>query len=670
VSGILLSTKTLYNITHDTFSRRDESDSTSLGNYEYIVVGSGPGGGPLAARLAIAGFKVLLIDAGDDEGSALQYQVPALQLQSTEYEPMRWDYFVNHYSDQARQEKDSTMTWRTPSGELFVGPSAATGTGAPPLGSTPLGILYPRAGTLGGCSAHNALITIYPHESDWTNIATITGDDSWAPDKMRQYFKRLERCRYLPNYVVGHGFNGWHGTALTDLTLVVEDRKLLSLIIAAATAMGQRLLGKLVQTVAGLGEVLLQDINADTPLRDSTQGLYQVPLAMDNHHRNGAREFILATANAINSDGSRKYYLDIQLETLVTRVRFDETRAKPKAIGVDFLQGKNLYRADPRASATTSGGTPGGVNATREVIISTGTFNTPQLLKLSGIGPKAELEKFNIPVVVDLPGVGTNLQDRYENTVVGKTTSDFVITSRCTFLRTQPDPCLEQWEDNVILKGIYGSGGIAITVVKNSSVSAGDPDLLISGAPVYFTGYHPGYSDFSLSDARHWTWIVLKAHSRNNAGTVALRSSDPRDMPLINFNSFDTGITADGADQKDLQAVYEGMEYSRSIFKNLIPLDGAFTEVWPGPNVTTEAGMKDFIKKEAWGHHASCTCPIGADNDPMAVLDSSFRVRGVDSLRIVDASVFPKIPGFYIVVPIYMISEKASDVIIADAKAA
>jgi len=78
VSGILLSTKTLYNITHDTFSRRDESDSTSLGSYEYIVVGSGPGGGPLAARLAIAGFKVLLIDAGNDEGSALQYQVPAL----------------------------------------------------------------------------------------------------------------------------------------------------------------------------------------------------------------------------------------------------------------------------------------------------------------------------------------------------------------------------------------------------------------------------------------------------------------------------------------------------------------------------------------------------------------------------------------------------------------
>jgi choline dehydrogenase len=78
--------------------------------------------------------------------------------------------------------------------------------------------------------------------------------------------------------------------------------------------------------------------------------------------------------------------------------------------------------------------------------------------------------------------------------------------------------------------------------------------------------------------------------------------------------------------------------------------------------------VKDFIKNEAWGHHASCSCPIGADEDPRAVLDSRFRVRGVDNLRVVDASVFPRIPGFFIVVPIYMISEKAADIILEDAR--
>jgi choline dehydrogenase len=425
--------------------------------------------------------------------------------------------------------------------------------------------------------------------------------------------------------------------------------------------------------VTGLAEVLLRDINAYTPNRDSQEGLYQVPIAVTNveKKRNGPRDFILETANAKNSDGSRKYHLDIKLNTLVTNVRFDTSGSKPKAVGVDWLEGPRIYRADPNVSG--AGGTQGGVNVTREVIISAGAFNTPQLLKLSGIGPSAELTKFNIPVVVDLPGVGTNLQDRYEATIVGDSNTDFAITHNCSYLQTQDtanDPCLEQWKNGLgpSFKGTYATNGIAIAIVKKSSVADKDPDLLISGAPAYFTGYHPGYAAESLKDAHHWSWIVLKAHSRNNAGTVTLRSSDPRDTPVINFNSFDTGVTAGGAADKDLQATYEGMELSRKMFKDLIPLQGTFKEVWPAKNVSTEAQMKDWIKREAWGHHASCTCPIGADGDKNAVLDSKFRVRGVDGLRVIDASVFPKIPGFYIVLPTYMISEKGADAILADAK--
>jgi choline dehydrogenase len=648
---------------HNYPKRQNGTQAANETAYDYVVVGSGPGGGPLASRLAIAGHKVLLIEAGDDHGDAIFQQVPALQLQSTEYEPMKWDYFVNHYSDAQRQEQDSKMVWQTPSGDQYVGNS-------PPSGSTPLGIWYPRAGTLGGCAAHNAMITIYPHESDWDNIASITGDSSWKAAKMREYFQRLERCRYLPNSIVGHGFDGWYETSVTELSLAVEDQKLLSLIIAAGTSMGQGLLGKLLNTVTGLAEVLLRDINAYTPNRDSQEGLYQVPIAVSEveKKRTGPRDFILATANAVNADGSRKYHLDIKLNTLVSKVRFDTTGARPKAIGVDFIEGHNLYRADP-SSGSASAGISGSVDAAKEVIISAGAFNSPQLLKLSGIGPAAELSRFNIPVVVDLPGVGTNLQDRYEATIVGDSNTDFAITKDCTFLRTTPDPCLEQWQNlpGPSLKGTYATNGIAIAVVKKSSVAEGDPDLLISGAPAYFTGYHPGYANQSLIDAHHWSWIVLKAHSRNNAGTVTLRSADPRDMPIINFNYFDTGNTANDAAEKDLQAVYEGMQLSRDIFKNYIPLQGDFKEVWPADRVTTKQEMKDWIKKEAWGHHASCTCPIGGDDDPNAVLDSKFRVRGVDGLRVVDASVFPKIPGFYLVLPTYMISEKAADAILADA---
>ena len=624
--------------------------------YEYIVVGSGAGGGPLASRLALAGFKVLLIEAGDDQGFSIPQEVPGLNLQASEYEPMSWGFFVNHYQDLARQEKDSKMTYRTPSGGLFVGT-------APPSGSTPLGILYPRAGTLGGCSAHNALISIYPHDSDWSNIQSITGDSSWAPDKMRTYFERLENNHYLPQGTAGHGFSGWLGTSLTPLSLVFQDAKLVSIVAAAAAGLGQGLLS-IITTITGLANAFLVDINDNT----SKNGLYQVPIATTNSHRSSTRDFIWTVANATNPDGSRKYTLDIMMHTFVTKVLLDQSQSPPQAYGVSYLQGESLYSADRRANtASKAAGVPGSINATREVILSTGTFNTPQLLKLSGIGPEAELTQFGIPVVVNLPGVGTNLQDRYESTVIGEISSDFEITSKCTFLNSSPDPCLEDWQGPNAAQSVYSTNGIALGIIHTSSVAAGDPDLFLSGAPINFTGYFPGYADVAEQDKRHWAWITLKAHSRNNAGTVALQSTDPLDTPVINFNSFDTGNTAGGADQLDLEASYEGMELARNIFRDRLPIQGSFKEVWPGPSVRTEAEMKTFVQNEAWGHHASCTCPIGADDDPNAVLNSDFQVRGTTNLRVVDASVFPKIPGFYIAVPIYMISEKAADVIIAAA---
>ena len=617
-------------------------------------MGSGAGGGTVAARLATYGHSVLLIDAGDDQGAALQQQVPAFALASTEYDPMRWDYFVQHYDDAARQQKDSKMTWQTPSGDLHVGAN-------PPSGSTPLGILYPRAGTLGGCTTHNALVTLYPHNSDWTNIAALTGDQSWSADNMRQFFQRLERNEYLPSGTAGHGFAGWLSTGLTSLGLILKDQKIVSWVIAAAAAMGDKL------TMSGIPTALGRDINSADPGRDSEVGLFQFPMPVAGPKRNGARDFIVATQNAVNADGTKKYRLDVQLNTLVSRVRFSiETGDTPKAIGVDFLSGPSLYRADRRAITTTDSGTVGSVYARREVILAAGAFNTPQLLKLSGVGPAAELASHNIPLVHDLLGVGNNLQDRYETTLVGQAPTPFTTYQNCTFLQKTPDPCLTQWQQNSQDPGPYASNGIPFGVVKKSTTADSDPDIFISGLAALFTGYFPGDSIPPPGNFSYWSWVVLKAHNHNNAGKVTLRSNNPRDTPIINFHSFDNGVTANGADTRDLQALTEGMLYARQALQDLVPLDGAFTETWPGPNVTTTEQMSEFVKQEAWGHHASCTCPIGADGDPMAVLDSKFRVRGVRGLRVVDASVFPRIPGSYLVVPTYMIGEKAADTIHAD----
>ena len=103
---------------------------------------------------------------------------------------MSWNFFVKHYADEERQARDFKTTYETPDGGEYTGLN-------PPEGSTMKGTLYPRTGTLGGCTAHNALIAVYPHRSDFDNVATITGDDSWSADNMRKYFTKLEKNQYL-----------------------------------------------------------------------------------------------------------------------------------------------------------------------------------------------------------------------------------------------------------------------------------------------------------------------------------------------------------------------------------------------------------------------------------------------------------------------------------------
>lgn len=645
---------------HEPFLHKRQDQNVTAVDYDFVVVGSGIGGGPTAANLAIAGFKVLLIDAGGDSGDALIEIVPALALSSVEFKEQQWDFYVNHHSDLAQQKRDTKMSYSLPDGSVYTGLN-------PPQGASPLGVLYPRAGTLGGCSRHNALITMQAFDADWDHIAEITADPTWKHDNMRSYLEKIENVDYFP-FGDRHGFDGWLNTAVTSLFTAASDLKIVSILAGAAYAIGKGVSGPVLGTAEYLARVLFSDINAPGQLQ--IEQIYQVPLSMRDSKRGGARDVIIETANAVNSDGSRKYQLDILLNTLVTKVVFDESGDVPRATGVEYIQGKSLYRADPRhASGTVTGS--GSISATKEIILAGGTYNTPQMLKLSGIGPREELESFGIPVKVELPGVGTNLQDRYEQTVIGETSSPFELTKNCKWTTTEDDPCFKQWKNGLTqtLKGPYASNGIAMAVTKKSSVAENDtPDLILLGGAANFTGYYPGWSKIVLDDSNHFSWIVLKARSRNVAtGTVTLRSTDPRDTPIIDFRYFEKGGDA------DLQAMREGIDLARTFFDSVLPvddipvdelLDGGFDEIWPGRDVSSDAAIKQYVKDEAWGHHASGTNPIGADNDPLAVLDGDFRVRGVDSLRVVDASVFPRIPGFFVALPVHQIAEKASDVII------
>ena len=131
--------------------------------------------------------------------------------------------------------------------------------------------------------------------------------------------------------------------------------------------------------------------------------------------------------------------------------------------------------------------------------------------------------------------------------------------------------------------------------------------------------------------------------------------------PAIRFNSYDEkNPLAD----RDLLGLVEGVKFVRRMQTQM--RDAPVTEVWPGPGVKSDLELAAWVRKESWGHHACCTDKMGTDDDPSAVIDSHFRVIGTSHLRVVDASAFPEIPGTFIALPTFMLSERAADVILED----
>ena len=608
--------------------------------YEFIVVGSGAGGGTLAARLAEAGRSVLVLEAGGDpvatESDRLpeDYQVPAFHAFASENAAMKWDFFVRHYEDEKRQRRDNKYI-----------PERH-------------GVLYPRAATLGGCTAHNAMILVYPHNSDWDDIAERTGDSSWRAANMRRYFERLEDCRHRPIYrglkkVFGinpsrHGFGGWLSAERPRPPReALRDREMMDVIERSAFG-----------AIAALEHPLKRffwflrakgDPNDWRIVRRNAFGIRYVPLTTSDHARIGSRERLLEVARRFPDR------LRIELDALASRVLFD---GHHRAVGVEYLKGKNLYRA--HAAPVSDQGERRQARASREVILCGGAFNTPQLLKLSGIGAREELERHRLTVKVDLPGVGTNLQDRYEVSVVYRMRDEWDFMQAAEFHKG--DACFRQWNES--RQGVYAGNGGMFAVIKKSRQERIVPDLFCLGLLARFEGYFPGYSKLISGHRDYLSWIILKGRTANHAGTVTLQSADPRDPPRVNFRYFDEG--SDGGEQ-DLDAVVDGVKFVRRISADLVKRGLIAGEHLPGGRVQSDDELREFVRDNAWGHHASCSCPIGP-KEKGGVLSSDFRVHGTLGLRVVDASVFPRIPGFFIASAVYMIGEKAAEVILADAK--
>lgn len=622
--------------------------------YDYVIVGSGAGGGTLAARLAKAGMRVCLLEAGGDAlagdaGDRLpeDYEVPAFHPFASENPAMSWKFFVRHYKDDAKQKADPKCRPDPDTGEPSV--------------------FYPRAATLGGCTAHNAMIFVVPNDSDWEFIAELTGDPSWRAPEMRRYFQRLENCRHRWRWrflrwvgldATSHGWDGWLSVERA-MPRRVCDGQLFRMLVCTArmvifggsswTAAIRRLLR---------GEA---DPNDWRRLRQRVEGLCYTPLSTRQHRRTGARERVKSVQELYPD------CLRIKLHALATRVIFNDEN---RAIGVEYLKGERLYGAHEYPSAEE--GERKVVYAAREVILAGGAFNTPQLLMLSGIGPSDELARHGITCIYPLDGVGRNLQDRYEVAVVHRMPQPWSSLRGARFERG--DRLYKEWSDHrqdwhTHGGGMYISNGAAIAFSKRSSPDRKEPDLFCMALLTRFKGYYPGYSEEVREHLDYLSFAVLKAYT-NNRGRVTLRSGDPRRRPEINFQYFedgDDGVKQDSNAKQDLDAVIAGIDAVRKITAPMKRRGLIGPEEWPGETLQDPEDLARHVRDTAWGHHASCTCPIGAEQD-RGVLSSDFKVHGTKGLRVVDASIFPRIPGFFIASAVYMIAEKAADVILHEAK--
>jgi len=402
---------------------------------------------------------------------------------------------------------------------------------------------------------------------------------------------------------------------------------------------GTRILKKMAeltgQDPTKAAQLLNSDILADDKNRDHITSFYNmVQHAGKDGKRSSPNNYIRATL----ADPA-KYPLTLKLRTLVTKVLFTNTtggmaNAPPRAIGVEVMTGTSVYKADPKHVPGTKGPISQ-IFASKEVIVSGGAFNSPQILKLSGIGPRAELEKFKIPVVKDLPGVGERLADNYEGSILA--------------LGAEPV-----------------DAGLITLIFRTPSAPTKNRNIFTWCGAFSFEGFWPGFPAYY--GPNQWTCAMVHIGPKSQTGTVKLRSADPQDVPDINFHFFEKNGDA------DLKELVEAANLLRESWKAAGPPATPFRELHPCPGELgkssncTDAAQAEFFKLQAYSHHATSTCAIGGDDDKLAVLDSKFRVRGVLGLRVVDASSFPVVPGAFPVLPTMMLSQKATENILADAK--
>ncbi len=453
-----------------------------------------------------------------------------------------------------------------------------------------------RGKVVGGSSSTNAMAYVRGHQKDFDRWAQDYGLPDWSFANVLPYFRKLE------DWEDGGGeWRGGGGPMRVQRCRYQDD---------LVSAFGEA------ARHAGFGWT--EDYNAD---QQEGFGTLQMTI------RNGRR---CSTATAYLRPVLNRSNLRVIVKAMVTRILLQEGRAT----GIEYI------RDGVRHTAL----------AGREVILSGGVVNSPQLLMLSGIGDPEELAAYGIETKMALAGVGKNLQDHSSAIVM--------------YRRKAPGPFVRNMRlDRIVLalanaylfgKGVAADvpGGVVGFMRSREGLPQPDLQLLFTAAPLGVGPYLPPFKK-PFADGFACRSVLTQPKSR---GRISLKSTNPAEAPRIRQNFL--------SEEEDWAALRASIRIIREIAAqpSLAPYLGA--EIVPGPTKLADAEIDDFIRQTAITvHHPAGTCRMGTQNDPKAVVDSQLRVFGIRSLRVVDAAAMPDLTYGNINAPVIMIAERAADFI-------
>lgn len=457
----------------------------------------------------------------------------------------------------------------------------------------------PRGRLWGGSSSINGMFHIRGHRLDFDDWAAA-GCSGWAYGDVLPYFRRSESSWR------GEGpFHGGDGPLQVN---PVDTRRLLA--------------EPLREAAARAGHRVNDDYDGEFH-----DGIARGEVAID---RNGRRH---SSARAYLHPALRRANLQAHSHAQVQRVIIEDTPQGQRATGVEFIKDSQRVR----------------LRATREVILCGGTYNSPQLLMLSGIGPGADLQAQGIPVVQDLAGVGANLIEHPRMPLQFRARGPVTFLSQLRFDRAVL---------NVLRWAFTGSGPFATqicsgTVLLKSRSGLDRPDIQLLCNPVRIDArmWFPGVAN----EQEHCFYITVCQLYAKSRGRVSLRSANPEDKPRIALNLF--------SHPDDMSSMREGLRAARAIYRELPQASLVDHETLPGAGLESDEALDDAIRRLGGiTHHPVGTCAMGIG--PEAVVDPALRVRRVTGLRVVDASIMPTIVGGNTNAATLMIGEKAADLIL------